>query len=391
MNKNTYLIESIAPLVFRSGKPFGSQASGQDIIFPLPSASAGLIRALTIEQTVGQYKNYEKKLKDEDYQKLLSIRTQGPFLVQFDTEKPDDYTILLPKPANALYFEDKDTQKIHLVRLEPKELDYDVCGTDLPQGLLPIQMKKQLKGKPKSGVAYWSLEHILAWALGKSLSFEDVERKGLQSLPLDIRTHVALDDTTLSSLDGKLFQTAGFDLDTPAVEGGGWTKKRFGFIFVSPQSLKSDVATFGGERRLSYLKPVNTAKALQSVPQDIVDKIKQSKGFSLTFMSPAIFEQGYLPAWVNKDTLEGQVPNTGLKVKLKAVAIDRWIPVSGWDSVVWKPKATRKAISAGAVYWFEKLNEPTDVDLNQLWFTALSDHDQDEKDGFGSVICAPWN
>lgn len=391
MSNNAYLIESIAPLVFRSGKPFGAQASGQDIIFPLPSAAAGLIRALTIEQTVGHYKNYEKKLKDEDYQKILSIRTQGPFLVRFDTEKPEDYTVLLPKPANALYFEDKKTQKVCLVRLAPKALDDNLCGTDLPKGLLPVQMQEQLKGKPKSGVAYWSLKHILSWIQGNPLGFDDVEREGLQSLPLDIRTHVALDDATLSSADGKLFQTAGFDLNTPTIDGKGWSKSRLGFVFFSPQSLKPDVATFGGERRLSYFNPVDTVKALQSAPQDIINKIKQSKRFSLTFMSPAIFEQGYLPAWLNNDTLEGHVPNTGLKVKLKAVAIDRWVPVSGWDSVVWRPKATRKAISAGAVYWFEILSEPAEDDLNHLWFSALSDHDQDQKDGFGSVIFAPWN
>jgi CRISPR-associated protein Cmr3 len=34
MIKQTYLIESLAPLVFRSGKPFGSVASAQDATFP---------------------------------------------------------------------------------------------------------------------------------------------------------------------------------------------------------------------------------------------------------------------------------------------------------------------------------------------------------------------
>lgn len=73
-----YLIEPLAPLVFRSGKPFGSQASAADVIFPLPSAAAGLIRATSINQkqvnidehTVGDVAN-------QSYQQVLSIKSTG--------------------------------------------------------------------------------------------------------------------------------------------------------------------------------------------------------------------------------------------------------------------------------------------------------------------------
>lgn len=41
---NSYFLDALAPLVFRSGKPFGSQSDTDDIQFPLPSAAAGLVR-----------------------------------------------------------------------------------------------------------------------------------------------------------------------------------------------------------------------------------------------------------------------------------------------------------------------------------------------------------
>ncbi|MDR9777769.1 type III-B CRISPR module-associated Cmr3 family protein, partial [Rhizobium hidalgonense] len=223
MNNTAYLVESLAPLVFRSGKPFGAQSSAQDVVFPLPSSAAGLTRALSIEQGVGQYQEYAQKLKDADYQKLLSIESQGPFLVRFDPSDPDNYTVLLPKPANALYFENKDSKETQLVRLSPKAFDDESCGSDLPQGLLPVQMQQDIKGKPKGGVAYWSLQHFLQWQQGQTLTFKAVEADGLQSLPIDIRTHVALDDISLASDDGKLFQTASFDLGHNAQAKGGWT------------------------------------------------------------------------------------------------------------------------------------------------------------------------
>ena len=250
--KKAYLIESLAPLVFRSGKPFGAQSSRQDVVFPLPSSSAGLIRALSIEQSNEQYQEYANKLANEDYQKLLSITSQGPFLVRFNPRQ-ENYTILVPKPANALYLEDKDSKKVKLVRLQPEAFDEHLCGCDLPEGLLPIQPKeKDLKGKPQSGANYWTLQHLLEWQQDdKSLDFKTVNDEGLSSIPLDIRTHVALDDETLSSEEGKLFQTTSFDLGYNKLKTGGWSAERYGFLVVSEQQLNNDLASFGGERRLS--------------------------------------------------------------------------------------------------------------------------------------------
>ena len=389
MSKNAYLIESLAPLVFRSGKPFGSIASAQDATFPLPSATAGLIRAKSLEQEQGKYPEYKGKLQDEAYQKLLSVKSQGPFLVRFNPEKVDEYTILVPKPSNALYFENKETKEVQLVRLAPKALDAAICGSDLPRGLVPIQMQQGLKGKPQSGVAYWTLEHFIQWQQGTALTFNEVKEHGLQSLPIDIRTHVEIDDGTLSSKDGKLFQTASLDLNH-AKNLQGWNAERYGFLIFSPQILKPDLATLGGERRLSYLKPVAATEQLATLPEGLLEKINQAKGFSLSLITPSIFAKGYLPNWINEDTFEGELLNSEVKVKLEAVAIDRWLPVSGWDSIVWKPKATRKAVGAGSVYWFKLLDHIDQSTLEKLWANAIADHHQDQCDGFGVVIVSAY-
>ena len=121
-----------------------------------------------------------------------------------------------------------------------------------------------------------------------------------------------------------------------------------------------------------------------------MEKINTAKGFSLAFLTPCIFANGYLPSWIDSQTMQGVIPNTQKKVTLKACAIDRWMPVSGWDSIIWKPKATRKAISAGSVYWFELHDELTETDLNALWGKALACHEQDKRDGFGVALPAAW-
>lgn len=391
----SYLIESLAPLVFRSGKPFGSQASAQDVSFPLPSAGAGLVRYLRLSQSNNeQVLNLSKKdFNHPKYQEILSIQSQGPFLVRYKDES--DIEILVQKPANALYFENKQTGKKELVRLEPKafEQEGELCGSDLLQGLLHVQMTEGLRDKPTKGVSFWTLQDFMAWQKGDKLDFDSVNHHGLTSIPIELRTHVAIDDDSLMSVDGMLFQTASYDLAHQKAEKG-WDKNRLGFLVQTRQDLEQDLATFGGERRLSHFKQVNLEKNI-SLPfeptQADVDKINQVKGFSLSFITPCIFAKGALPNWMDKITLVGELPDTQIKVQLRAMAIDRWQAVSGWDSLLWKPKATRKAIPAGSVYWFEIVDGQFDLEtLKQLSNHIWSDHQQDKYDGFGSAVLSAW-
>lgn len=391
----SYLIESLAPLVFRSGKPFGSQASAQDVSFPLPSAGAGLVRYLSLSQTDNkEVLNLTKeKFDDPNYQAVLSIHSQGPFLVRYKDES--DIEILVPKPANALYFENKQTGKKELVRLEPKafEQEGELCGSDLPQGLLHVQMTEDVKGKPAKGASFWTLQDFIAWQKGDKLNFDSVNHHGLTSIPIELRTHVAIDGESLSSADGMLFQTASYDLAHQKAEKG-WDTNRLGFLVQTQKTLKTDLAILGGERRLSHLKPVNLKKntSLPFEPtQADVDKMNQAQGFSLSFITPCIFAKGALPAWIDTNNLTGIIPETSLKVALKAMAIDRWQAVSGWDTLLWAPKATRKAISAGSVYWFKIIEGQLDLKtLQQLSNQVWSDHQQDKHDGFGSAVLSAW-
>ncbi len=411
MKMNSYLIESLAPLVFRSGKPFGSQSSAQDVIFPLPSASAGLTRALAIGQ--GKLKGSKKRMTlkeaktDGDYQNVLSSQARGAFLVRYqDANDSSSIEVMIPKPANAMYFENKNTGEVELIRLEPKAFagtDSGLCGSDLPKGLLPVQMvkntddDKDIKGKPyKKGAVYWTLADLQAWQNGDSLTFKDINDNGMAQLPIDIRTHVSIDDTTLANEDGKLFQTASFDMAHPLLKGDTnktWSDTRYGFLVQSELELDEGLATFGGERRLSNFKEVAVQLTNSDTLSERTAKINEKKGFSLTFLTPCIFEKGYLPSWINEDKetgiLTGTIPNVNIQVTLKAVAIDRWQGVSGWDSIVWRPKATRKAVSAGSVYWFKFTDKETTItaeQLAQLDTMQWADNTQDKADGYGTAL-----
>lgn len=406
---NAYLIESLAPLVFRAGKPFGSQASAQDATFPLPSTGAGLIRYLALSQG-----KVAKSYQDSDYDKLLKLQCYGVYLSQFDEN--NEPVIFVPKPANSLFLEN-DNGEMQLIRLFPKSFDEN-CGSDLPNGLLYIQPNKDIKGKPKNTVQYWRLDDVIQWQNGVDLDYQKVADNGLKSIPIDIRTHNSIDGETKSVKDGDLFQTASFDLgylrkksENPKINPFDYfDNKRLGFIILSDEHLNDDLATMGGERRLSYFRALKDYALFSN--SSLLNDINQTKGFSLTLISPAIFAKGYLPNWIDEKSFAVTLPS-GASVKLTAVATERYQAVSGWDILgynpndketndkdsedkdlkkpKWKPKATRKAVGAGSVYWFELANGAT-LSEEDLAFLSnpLSDNEFDKADGFGMAIVSAW-
>ena len=372
----SYLIEPMAPVVFRSGKPFAGPIGADGANFPLPSSAAGLMRTVSADQ-----------LKQHFSEALRQQAVRGPVLVRYST--PDKLTPLVPKPADALYLKGEDGET-GIVRLQPGQLPEN-CGSDLPQGLLPVLMEKALKGKPVSGPQYWALSDLALWQAGKSLTLSAVREHGLDSLPAEQRTHVALDPDTLASDDGRLFQTTGLDMQAAwQPDTQRWSDTRLGFLAQTAVDLKDGLVTFGGERRMSRMEKLAAKSDWTSRNAALGSEVRKAGGIRLTLITPAIFSGGYLPGWLDASTLEGVPPSCpGLRLKLRAVAIERWLPVSGWDLATWKPKAMRKAVAAGAVYWFSIIGAVPD-NLDSLWLAPVSDDPQDNRDGFGMAVAAAW-
>jgi CRISPR-associated protein Cmr3 len=369
-----YLIEALAPLVFRSGKPFGSQAGADGAAFPMPSSLAGLLRTLHADQNQRGFSS-----------ELRRLAAAGPLLAKRRAD--GSIGVLLPKPADALYL--RHHEAIEVIRQSPAKLPPD-SGCDLRPDLLPLQMTLRIDGKPAPGPQYWPLASLHAWSDGASVTFTTLQEEGLCALSAEERTHVALDDQTLASDDGRLFQTGGIDL-APHREAEGWQTHDLVFLARSTAQVEKTLATFGGERRLSRLHPCPPTH-WPAPPEALAARIRAQGGLRLTLATPAIFSGGHLPGWLDARTLIGAPPDCpDLSLQLKAVAVERWLPVSGWDLAAGKPRAMRKAVASGAVYWFAVQGElPADF-VERLWLQPISDHPQDRLDGFGLALPGPWN
>lgn len=373
----TYLIEPKAPLVVRSGRPFDDQSGADAARFPPPSTLAGALRTAHAESE-------GKQLGKE----LASIAVAGPLPVKLDAHGTPK--LLVPKPADALYFWSQDKKSKRLVRTEPSPLS-DGEGCDLPHGVLPVQLTEQVKGKPASGPRWWAWEDLLAFRRADEslVTFEDIEKNGWSPMTDDVRTHVAIERETQAAQTGKLFQTAGLNCWQRTEKDESFPCGGIGIVGRIAGNINPGIITLGGERRLSAIQAADSA-LWPGLPASLARQISETGGLSLTLLTPALFAKGWYPAWLNEN-LEGTPPGCdGLRMKLRAAALDRWLPHSGWDLAQQKARAGRKLVAGGAVYWFDIL-QADDNALSALWLTHISDHDQDCRDGFGLVLPQPWH
>ena len=359
----------LAPLVIRSGRPFDSQPDPARL--PPPSTVAGCLRTAYADATGRAY--------GPD---LAELAVTGPLLARGDT-------LLLPKPADALYL-NTDAGPT-LVRAAPGDFDAG-CGADLPAGLLPVRLTRDLKGKPALGPAYWTWADWLAFRQGREPSYAQLQDAGWSPPPGELRTHVAIDPGRLAASEGQLFQTQGLDLGEgqTARQPAGADPFRVKGVrllaeFAAP--LGATLVHLGGERRLAALAPA--PDLWPTPPAGWWEAIQRAGGLSLTLVTPGLFGAGYRPTWLDGAGMGTLSACPGVRLRLRAAAVERWQPHSGWDLAHQAPRATRKLIPAGAVYWCELLDGSPEA-LAALWLTSLADDLQDRRDGFGLALPAAW-
>lgn len=367
---HTHLITPLAPLVLRTGKPFGETGGGDSHAFPLPSTVAGCLRTAVADA---------RRWSLNDRQALMALGLDGVLLCRL---RGQTATPLYPRPLDARYV--ATAHGVALERAAPADLR-DGEGIDLPHGLSPVLLDNPQPGKPAHGPAWWTAEAMATWLRGGT----PPPPWGPEPIPVDTRTHVAIDAHTLAADSGRLFQSAGPDYEAQRSSSGstrGWSDARFALLARFGERIDRTLVRLGGEGRLSVLEPDADWPLADAA---LCAQIEAAGRFRCVLASPAAFDAGWLPGWLDAD-LTGAPPGIpGLRVKLRAALVERWLPVSGWDMAARKPKAVRRVVPAGSVYWFEVLqSEPGWA--RALWLTSVSDQAQDRRDGFGLSLPGVW-
>lgn len=350
------------PIIARDGRPFGFNSNRmKSLDWFYPSVVAGTVRTV-----LGRQLGYNFK-EEESLQKLKDISVHGPLPLL-------NNTLYLPAPLDCVA---KSEKEYFIAR--PYAVS-DGEDTDMPNGLSPVLLDTEDDYfKPYKIPAFWSLYTITNWLKEPSklqnLDF-DSKNNFIDFPQKEVRTHVKIKNGVAE--DEKLFQTTALDF---------MIKKNNSFdllqmsAFVSDGSIKKTVATMGGERRIVGID-INSLQNWDC-PNEITQSLTGAKkNIRMVLATPAIFNNGWLPSWLNEN-FEGSLNN--VKLKLKSAVVERWQPVSGWSYETNGPKAVRRMVPAGSVYFFEVL-EGNASDLSSLWLKPVSDDKQDCKDGFGLAI-----
>lgn len=367
-------IHALSPLLWRDGRPFagaeGSETTARSLPLPLPGTVAGFVRT-----QIGR----KQKADWSDHgflQNLHGIQVCSPLLARGGE-------IVLPAPRDAVVYKEYEETKV--MRLKPVNLASG-SGCNLPDGLRPLEVTADLK--PEPGYALWTHADMTRWLLGEAVVPEKIE-----SLPLDTRTHVAMDSEQGKGKEGHLYSVAYRALET--LEGDKESKEFFSWSLRARVSLPDWAALepaglLGGEGRPAAVSVRDRlSEHWLDCPAEIKTAFADLKEKSLVRMilaTPALFEHGWKPGWLDKFG-EQHLPRGVGKVKLKLVsaAVGRREAVSGWNLRDNRPKAVRWMVPAGSVYFFEVLGgEP--AALLEGWLRPVSDNEQDRKDGFGLAL-----
>ncbi|MFW5871820.1 MAG: type III-B CRISPR module-associated protein Cmr3 [bacterium] len=107
------------------------------------------------------------------------------------------------------------------------------------------------------------------------------------------------------------------------------------------------------------------------------------KFFKLYISTPAIFNNGWIPDWINPEKLEGIVPDTNCRVRLLTAALSKPLHLGGFDIKKRQPKPMKKAVGNGSVYYFEVIEGNIKKIVDEIHGKSISDEEMNKKQGFG--------
>lgn len=392
----TLLLTARDPIVARDGRPFGAGQGNRmrGLNWPLPSVVAGSFRTALVKA------NPQLDFAGDMPQRLMEIEVAGVF-------PSVGQELYLPAPNDCVW--DEGTNKVH--RVQPVTLTQDE-GVDFPSsGLDPVRLTKEQAEndfKAKTIPAWWPRSKFEKWLIPTHAGYQSewFDSGFLDKAKTEIRDHVCLDANTGAAAEGQIFATAGLNvthLPRYGVSDSKTFAERLCEITLSVRVMTTDKAfehvgklnvwhPLGGERRLVHWQH-SEASDLWKCPEPVRIALGEAKRIRMVLTTPAIFEHGWRPNWLDAHTLTGKATGDAPTLKLVGISNARWKAVSGWSLAKLKdqprgPKPIRRMVPAGSVYFFETTDNA--ASLADRWLQSVCDREQDRRDGFGLAVWGTW-
>ena len=346
---------SITPLdtvFFRDGKAFtmGEESQADGLFPPPPSVVRGALRTRYFTEHPDQLAAAGNPNHDPTYDtsiKGMALHDKG----SGETFFPLPRDLVRPQEEDDAY---------SVVPSVPVSTDAGLSGSSAVS--LPLTHPDTVEGLKQAWIGDLDLEDYL---YEREETYRAIPQPELVST--EPKIGVMMNRQTRGAKEGHLYRV-----------GFRRLRKDISFaVQVEGLSLSSSgLLKLGGEAKPSHYRKMDADWPVPAAP---AEDLEQNGALKLYLSTPALFDNGWLPSWIDPDTHQGTLGDCTLR--LQSAAVGKPQVVGGWDMKNRRPKPMRKAVPAGSVYFFAVESGPVQDALSCLHATSCSDHWS--KDGFG--------
>ena len=351
----TIELEALDTLFFRDGKPFtmGEDTWAEGIFPPLPSVIYGALRTAYFSEDIERFKTIEKK-DDSALLRIMSYCFKYGSRIYFPI--PLDL-IEVVHPTNK-----GPRKELRLLKLNIH--DKENFASSVPTSHF-LESDTENFDVVENGIIN-SLD--LANYLAVNISSADYHSLN-DFIFLEPKVGIGLNNDTRAAKDGQLYRVGMQRLDQLSFA--------VGFEFELLDSIPAMIR-LGGEGKAVQCQSIESKEIRQkiSIPMSLI----VGKRFKLYLATPALFTDGWKTSWMTT----GYSEYRGIKIRLLAAAVGKPVPVGGFNMKEKSPKAMRKAVPAGSVYYLELENETDNTRLEELFHKkSISEITDSQNQGFG--------
>lgn len=345
--------------LFRDGRAFskGSDFKARTIFPPLPLVLRGTLRTAYFSSHMEEfiYAGTEKDPTEQIKIQCMMLRYKG--------------SILIPLPLNT-YLSRKKEEEEWKAKLLTLQESPKYSSHPLPYVLGTEDELREISEVTEND--YARLEDVIKLMSGEKIEISIFKLSEI--MVKEIKTGIAIDRNTGRSADQMYYET---ELVYP-YDGEGNSID----ILVAAEGM--DHVDLNGMVKLGGEGKTASARTIEDFSKQLKKPEKISKHFALTLLSPSIFENGWYPGFIDRETKVGEI--SGTKIQLVAVAVGRSVPISGFDMKKRRPKPLYHGVPAGTVYYFEILEGDAQEVIDFLHRKNISDKWKAEGLGYSVIF-----
>ncbi|HHW01215.1 MAG TPA: type III-B CRISPR module-associated protein Cmr3 [Thermoanaerobacterales bacterium] len=354
-------IEALDTLFFRDGKPFtmGSETWANGIFPPPPSVIYGALRSAYFAENIGELP--KAKTKEDP---TANLKIKGMFL-------SIGGSIYYPLPLDCVKEKNNSEDKCaFMLSLD----ENNVISSCVTQMLLKSPDNIEVETVEGGVLDHLCFEDYLSLRR-KNFFYKEISEYVL----LEPKIGIGRNKQTLTTdpENGRLYRVGMNRLASRMKTDRETETLSLVVDFTRLKLPESGFLRLGGEGKAAFYSQI----------QDLdIAKPAGLKGmrFKLVLTTPAIFEHGWLPRWLDNEKLEGEYE--GIRLKLLTAVVGKYLTIGGFDIKDKQPKPMWRAVPPGSVYYFELCDEGDIAEVvNVFNYKSISDYSPEEGYGIAFV------